>query len=72
MNAGDMGSLPDPENSHMLQDNWTHGLQRMLQLLTPTHPRACAPQQEKPPQWEAASQLRVALSSPLEKTHAQQ
>ena len=23
------------------------------QLLRPTHPKACAPQQEKPPQWEA-------------------
>ena len=35
---------------------WTH----RLQLLKPEHPRACAPQQEKPPQWEArAPQRRV-------------
>ena len=26
---------------------------RVLQLLKPTCPRACVPQQEKPPQWEA-------------------
>ena len=37
-------------------------------------PRACAPQQEKPPQWESyAPQQRVAPRSPqLEKAHTQQ
>ena len=49
---------------------WTH----RLQLLKPEHPRACAPQQEKPPQWEArAPQRRVdPLSPQLEKACVQQ
>ena len=34
---------------------------RVPQLLKPVHPTACAPQQEKPPQWEArALQLKKA------------
>ena len=44
-------------------NHWAH----MLQLLSPhaatteAHaPRARAPQQEKPPQWEASAQRRVA------------
>ena len=36
---------------------WAH----VPQLLKPAAPRVCAPQQEKPPQWEArAPQQRVA------------
>ena len=49
---------------------WAH----VLQLLKPACPRACAPQQEKPPQWEAwALQLKSNPHSwQLEKTHVQQ
>ena len=34
--------------------NWAHE----LQLLKPAHSKACAPQQEKPPQWEAHTAIR--------------
>ena len=34
-----------------------------LQLLKPTWPRACAPQQEKPPQGEACAQLEESPCS---------
>ena len=41
-----------------------------LQLPKPVCPRACSPQQEKPPQWEAqALQLESNPCSSLEKTH---
>jgi len=41
-----------------MQGTWVPSLLReltfhMAQLLKPLHPRACAPQQAKPPQWEA-------------------
>ena len=63
-NAEDTGSIPGPGRSHMPWSNWA----RAPQLLSPraatteAHaPRARAPQQEKPPQWEAcAPQQRVA------------
>ena len=74
--AGDTGSSPGPGRSHMPWSNWARVPQllslrsraRKPQLLslraTTTEaraPRACAPQQEKPPQWEArAPQRRVA------------
>ena len=47
---------------------------RKLQLLTPEGPRARAPKQEKPPQWEVhALQLESSFCSPqLEKAHVQQ
>ena len=52
-NAGDTGSSPGPGRSHMPQSNET----RVPQLLSPRattteacEPRACALQQEKPPQ----------------------
>ena len=63
--AGDVGSSPGPGRSHMPRSNWAHVPQllslrsraREPQLLslraTTTEarmPRACAPQQEKPPQ----------------------
>ena len=62
--AGDMGSSPDLGRSHMLQSNSARAPQLRLrsracepQLRSPrattteAHaPRACAPQQEKPPQ----------------------
>ena len=75
-NAGDTGSSPGPGRSHMPRSNWAHAPQLLSlrsrahepQLLSPrattteAHaPRARAPQQEKPPQWEAcALQWRVA------------
>ena len=75
-NAGDTGLSPGPGRSHMLRSNWAHAPQLLSlrsraheqQLLNPrattteAHvPRACAPQQEKPLQWEArAWQQRVA------------
>ena len=67
-NAGDTGLSPGPGRSHMLQSNWAREPQllslcsraRKPQLLSPhaTTTEACmptarAPQQEKPPQWEA-------------------
>ena len=62
-NAGDMGSFPDPERSHVPQSNWpvrhnywacaleprSHKYYwvRVQQLLKPTCPKALPPQQEK-------------------------
>ena len=75
-NAGDKGSSPGPGSSHTLRSNEAHAPQLLSlrsraqkpQLLSPRAPttearapRAHAPQQEKPPQWEAhAPQRRVA------------
>ena len=77
-NAGDMGSSPGLGRSHMPRSNEARAPQllslrsraREPQLLSPRAtttearvPRAHAPQQEKPPQWEAhAAQRRVAPS----------
>ena len=47
-NAGDTGLIPGPGRSHMQQSNQACE----LQLLGPA-PRARAPRQETPPQWEA-------------------
>ena len=47
--AGDMNSIPGPGRSHMPQSNWAW----MRQLLKYVCLGACAPQQEKPLQWEA-------------------
>ena len=74
--AGDTGSSPGPGRSHMPRSNWARAPQllslrsgvREPQLLsqhtttTEAHaPRARAPQQEKPPQWETRTpQRRVA------------
>ena len=74
--AGDTGSGPGPGRSHMPRRDWARAPQllslcsraREPQLLsrhvTTTEaraPRACALQQERPPQWEAcAPQRRVA------------
>ena len=74
--VGDTGSSPGLGRSHMLRSNKAHAPQVLSlcsracdpQLLSPrattteAHaPRACAPQQEKPPQWEArAPQGKVA------------
>ena len=59
VNAGDMGLIPIPGRSHMLQSNWTFVIEPgnhnywacVLQLLKPMHPRVCALQQEKALQW---------------------
>ena len=63
-NAGDMGSSPGLGRSHMPQSNQAHVPQLLSLRATITEacvPRAHAPQQEKPPQWEAqAPQRRVA------------
>ena len=74
--AGDMGSSPGPGRAHIPWSNKARAPQllslrsraREPQLLSPCAtttearaPRASAPQQEKPPQWEArAPQRRVA------------
>ena len=74
--ARDMGSIPGPGRSHMPRSNYARAPEllslwsraREPQLLSPhtttteAHtPRACALQQERPPQWEAcAPQQRVA------------
>ena len=75
-NAGDMGLSPGPGESHMPQSSEARAPQllslrsgacepQLLSLRTTTTeahvPRARAPQQRKPPQWEArAPQRRVA------------
>ena len=59
--ARDTGSIPGPGGTHMPWSNWVHETQllslssraRELQLLKSVRPRAYAPQQEKPSQWEA-------------------
>ena len=75
-NAGDMGSSPSPGRSRMPQSNKARAPQLLSLLSRAREPqllslrvtateacarRANAPQQEKPPQWEArAPQWRVA------------
>ena len=64
--AGDVGLILDLGRSHMPRSNWAHVSQllslcstaREPQLLKSTHPRACAPQQEKSLQWEAVASLQ--------------
>ena len=71
--AGDTGSSPGPGRSHMLLTNWARKPQllslrsrarepQLLSLCAATAeahvPRAHAPQQEKPPQWEARGPQR--------------
>ena len=63
-NAGDTGSSPGPGISHMPRSNKARAPQLLSLCATTTEahvPRAQAPQQEKPPQWEAhAPQGKVA------------
>ena len=69
-NAGDMGSISGPGGSHMPQSGWLvcHNylslwsracVPQLLSSCTTTTeactPKAHAPQQEKPPQWEACA-----------------
>ena len=57
-NAGDRGSIPAPGKFHMQRGNYDHEPQLLKLLcaragepqLPSQHPRACALQQEKPPQ----------------------
>ena len=73
-NAGDTGLIPGPGRSHMPQSNWARAPQLLSlrsrahepQLLNPRAttteartPRACAPQQEKPPQREARAAAKT-------------
>ena len=44
----------------------------MLQLPKPLHPRACALQQEKPPQWEACVAMKSLLLQLEKSLHAEQ
>ena len=69
-NAEDTGSVPGRIGFHMPQGSWAH----VWQILKPTHPRACAPQQEKPPQWDVRTpQLESSPSLlQLEKAQVQQ
>ena len=61
--AGDTGSIPSLGRSHMLQSNQARSRQTLTlcssarepQLLKLACPRACALQQEKPPQCEAGA-----------------
>ena len=51
-NAGDTGSISGPGRSHMPQSNYAREPQLLSLCATTTEarePRACAPQQEKPP-----------------------
>ena len=67
-NAGDIGSIPGLEKSHIpwatepLHHNyWAHTLKPTSWNYEAHAPRARALQQEKPPQWEACTlQQRVA------------
>jgi len=76
-NAGDMGLIPGSGRLHMLWRNWAHEPQLLSPCASTTDPqvpRACAPQQEKPPQWETqAPQLESSpCSLQLEKVQVQQ
>ena len=51
-NAGDTGSVPGWEDSHAMEQLQPHATTLGPQAATPDvrAPRACAPQQEEPPQ----------------------
>ena len=68
--AGDVSLIPGPGRSHMPWSNY--GCAPLLSSSAAT-PEACAPQQERPLQWEAhAAQPESSPHSPqLEKPHAQ-
>ena len=89
VSSGDTGSSPGPGRSHMPQSNKAHAPQLLSLCSRACEPqllstraatteacrhRARAPQQEKPPQWEArAPQQRVAPASrSYRKAHTQQ
>ena len=70
--AGDVDLIPGPGRSHMVWNNKAYAPQLLslcsraweLQLQKPGCPRACAPQQEKSPLWEAHTpQLKKSLHS---------
>ena len=81
-NTGDAYSIPGPWRFHMPLGNWIHVWWQLSlcsrgpepQLLSPwatipevLDPRACAPQQEKPQQWEPHA-LQIETSPPLPAT----
>ena len=68
-NGGDTGSIPGPGRSHMPVCNKASEPQ-LLSL----HSRACAPQQEKPLQWDACKPCLESSPRSLqrEKAHVQQ
>ena len=86
-NAGDTGSSPGLGRSHMPRSNQARAPQ-LLSLRSRAHepqllslratttearaPRARAPQQEKPPQWEVCATKSSPRSLQLEKARAQQ
>ena len=55
-NAGDMGSIPGLGGSYVTPTEPVLYSRGAL-ATEPVHPRACALQQEEPPQWEALPQL---------------
>ena len=62
-NARDTGLIPGPGRSHMPRRNKAHAPQLLSPRAATTEacaPRAHAPQQERPTQWEAHAQRRVA------------
>ena len=88
-NSGDVSSIPGPGRSHMLWSSYARAPQllsllsrarepQLLSLCATTTearaPRAHAPQQEKPPQWEAPRTTTKSnpRSPQLEKGRAQQ
>ena len=69
-NAGDAVSIPGLGKSHIPRSNQAHAPQLVSlcsraqgpRLLKLAHPRACAPKQERPLQWEPrALQLESSL-----------
>ena len=76
-NAGEMGSIPDLERTHILGTSKAHAPQLLslcsraweTQLVSPhaTGPGAHAPQQEKPPQGEARAPQLESSSHTLKR-----
>ena len=67
--AGDMGSIPGPGRFHMPRGNQVCVPQLLLHRVKLAHSRACAPPQEKPPQYVHAPHLERSCRSPqLEKS----
>ena len=71
-NVGDMGSIRGSGRSHgAAKPSYHNYWAQVPPVLKPVHPRACALQQEEPPQWEAqAPQWRAALTTTRENPSA--
>ena len=61
--SGDMGLIPGAGGSHMPWSNYAG----VPQLLKPTPPRACAPQQEEPEHRNRAALLAAARGMPVQR-----